>query len=96
MTLTEILTAKSINYSVVGDVISVSNIGINATEKRNRVVVTFQPNNPDTTKTTTMTVFDAAAAIESRWNRFNKSHQSVRKLLYEEWTGAYCPLDYFS
>lgn len=96
MTLAEILTAKSIEYSVADNVISVANIGIAAEEKRNRVVVTFQPNNPEITKTHSMTLPDAVAAIETRWNRFIKSHHTVRKLLYEEWTGVYCPLDYFS
>jgi hypothetical protein len=96
MTLADILASKSIEYSIVNNVINVENIGIAAEEKRNRVVVTFQPNNPEITKTHSMTLPDAVTAIETRWNRFIKSHPTVRKLLFEEWTGVYCPLDYFS
>lgn len=91
MSLAQELIQSGIFFTSRGSEITIEKLGVKATQLTDQVELTLQPN-----RTQVMSTKTALAAIQSRWLRFTKSHPTVRKLLYEEWTGVYCPLDKFT
>lgn len=71
-----------------GHTIRIQQLGIEARQRGDSVIVVFQPQNHDRTERTQMPLAEAEDTIMRRWRRFKASSPPIRKLLYEEWTGA--------
>lgn len=70
-----------------GSTVRIQELGIEARQRGDSVIVVFQPQNHDRTERIQMPLPQAVDSVLRRWRRFKTSSPPIRKLLYEEWTG---------